>query len=497
MTTYRPQRTLLLNIDGLRPDVFERALQDGKIPNLARLVGGRDWQHGLRFDMVSTAPSITFCCQASIVTAAHPREHGITGNQFFDRFGKVSGEPRHYVYDIGGHRMAFGDTLNVFLNDLASKSINPELPTLYEVAAQHGATSTVIYHMYGRGATHWIKPGIDDWRNFFTLNEALGISSKKYDQTMTAEAIQHLRGGHRPDILMLYYWGLDHTSHIHGPKSQYPYLTETLDPMLGEFLAAYESLGLMEDTLFVIFSDHGQIEVYEDTRHCLQLRFPPLDLGIGYVFKALKRDVLDMPGETRVDCVMSMNGGLAHLYVRPKRRNWQTPPHLQRDILPLATAFWEATTTGRYYNGLFNALDLILVRNTEQDGWYGPYQAYTPQGLIPLQQYLDMRPDLQATDPIHRLEALSSPNSGDILLLSNYAEGYYFSYPYKGVHGGMHPEDSRALLAYGLPCAEGEHVAQLNSTIAAAIEKRCQREGGRQVTLADIAHGIRAAMGWG
>jgi hypothetical protein len=493
---YTPQRVIMLNIDGLRPDVFNQALRDEKIPHLASMVGGHAFSQGIQFDMVSTAPSITFCCQASIITGTHPREHGITGNQFFDRFGKISGQPRHYVYDIGGHRMAFGDTLAVFLNDLASKSINPAVPTLYEIAAQREVQSTTVFHMYGRGATTWIKPGIEDWRNFFTLNESLGISSEKYDEVMTENALQHLRAGHRPGILHLYYWGLDHTAHVKGPSSEYGYLTEILDPLLGRFLAEYREMGLLDDTMFVIFSDHGQIEVYADDAHCLQLRFPPLDLGIGYIFRALKRDVLDLPGETKVDCVLSMNGGLAHIYIRPRLRGWDKEPKLQRDVLPIAAAFWEATTTGRYFQGLYNALDLILVRNTERDGWNGPYFAYTPHGLLPLEEYLATRPDLPVLDPIHRLNALSSPNSGDILIFSNYAEGYYFSYPYKGVHGGLHPIDSRALLAYGLPCGTPEQVNHLTQTLSTAIQARCRAENGRQVTLADISYGILAAMNW-
>jgi len=39
--------------------------------------------------------------------------------------------------------------------------------------------------------------------------------------------------------------------------------------------------------------------------------------------------------------------------------------------------------------------------------------------------------------------------SGDILLISNYSGGYYFSGPLRGMHGGLHPEDSFATLAFG------------------------------------------------
>src|SRR5262245_57699510 len=97
--TDSPSRLCILDIDGLRRDVFFRALAENSVPQLARLVGGPEADFGWHFEPVSNAPSITFCCQSSIFTGAHPEAHGIMGNQFFDRFGTYSNSvSRHYAF---------------------------------------------------------------------------------------------------------------------------------------------------------------------------------------------------------------------------------------------------------------------------------------------------------------------------------------------------------------------------------------------------------------
>ncbi|MCS6910949.1 MAG: alkaline phosphatase family protein [Anaerolineales bacterium] len=80
-----PERLVILGIDGIRRDVFLQALADGRAHALARLLGSPDAQRGLHFEAVSNAPSITLSCRASLFTDAHPKQHGLMGNQFFRR----------------------------------------------------------------------------------------------------------------------------------------------------------------------------------------------------------------------------------------------------------------------------------------------------------------------------------------------------------------------------------------------------------------------------
>jgi hypothetical protein len=176
-----PERLVILDIDGLRRDVFLSALADDRAPNLARLVGGPDAGQGLHFEPVSNAPSITFCCQASIFTGAHPEQHGIMGNQFYDRFGRASGGvPRHFAFDVGDS-LAVDDAVLVFTGQtgLIGDLLSPDTPTLYEKAAARGLTSIVAYNMIARGATHWLKPNLVDIARFTKGGGLLGLSAEQ------------------------------------------------------------------------------------------------------------------------------------------------------------------------------------------------------------------------------------------------------------------------------------------------------------------------------
>jgi hypothetical protein len=85
---------------------------------------------------------------------------------------------------------------------------------------------------------------------------------------------------------------------------------------------------------------------------------------------------------------------------------------------------------------------------------------------------------------------------GDLLLLSNYEEGFYFGAPQHGVHGGLNEEDSQALLLFGWPGAQANEWAQARDMFREAVNMRAQHEGGRQATTADLVTGLLALIGW-
>jgi hypothetical protein len=493
-----PDRLVILDIDGLRRDVFWRALAEGKAPALARLFGAPAAGSGLHVEAVTVAPSITFCGQSSIFTGAHPEQHGVPGNQFFDRFGRHSQRvPNHYAFDVGD-TLAVDDAVRVFMGEvgLASETLSPDVQTLYEAAAGHGRTSTVVYNMISRGATHWIKPDLADIARFTKGGGLLGISAERYDGEMLDKALDHLSKGARPDVLTLYFMGLDHHSHQHGPASQPDYLAHVVDTQAARLLAELENLGLLGGTLFAIVSDHGQIEVIADDAHSLRLGFP-FDREIGYLFDALKLDVHDYPGEgPNCNAVVSLNGGLAHVYLRNRQGKWAEAPLYERDVRPVAQAFWEANATGRYAPDIKGALAMALIRNVEQEGWEADYSVYTPEGLAPVVNYLMAHPEIRMVDAVQRLRRLASPVTGDLLLVSNYAGGYYFGGPIHGVHGGLHPEDSEAVLSFGWPTATPDQAAAWRETAQEVIADRCRAEGGRRASVVDMAPALCALMGW-
>lgn len=482
----RPSRLLVIDIDGLRQDVFHQALAEERAPNLARLLGAPG--ACIHLNPVSTLPSITFCAQSSIFTGQPPDHHGITGNQFFDRFGQRSGAPRFYAFDVGD-ALAYDDAVLTFSgrHGLVGQTLAPETPTLYEMAASQGLTSTVVYNMVSRGATEWIRPNLVDIARFTKGGGLIGLSAEAYDHEMMDQTLAHLLSGARPDILTIYFMGLDHTSHQEGPDAQLDYLARVVDIELGRLVSELERMSIWEGTLVAVVSDHGQIRVVPDDRHSLRMSFP-FDREMGYLFDALGLDVNDFPREgPACEAVVASNGGVAHVYLRRQGAAWSDLPGFEADVLPVARAFWEAHLTGRYAPNLQGALGFVLARSAEHYGWQADYQAVTPDGrLIPIQEFLNEQGHLQAVDAAARLKHLAGPFSGDLLLVANYAGGFYFGGVTTGVHGGLHPDDSCCVTSLNWLGAAGEDQARLHKIASRILLERLSADGRQYASITDF-----------
>ncbi len=489
-----PSRLVVIDLDGLRRDVFREALAAGDLPNVERIVGGRDGAMACHVDALSTAPSITFTAQASIFTGQHPRAHGIPGNESFDRLGRISkGRPRHFGFDVG-YTLAVDDAVAVFTGDgLASRLLSRETPTLYEVASEHGGSvelaevlaSTVVHHMYARGADAWLRPDIVDIARFTKGKGALGLEAGKYDAEMLDRLVAHLDEGNRPDVLTTYFMGLDHHSHAHGPSSQPGYLREVIDPQIGRLLEALAAHGMLHGALFVLVSDHGQVEVTPDDRHAIRLGFP-FDRELGHVFSALGLDVHDIPGEDPAcDAVMGLNGGLAHVYLQHRAERWADPPRYTEDVLPVAQAFFDMNQIGMYDDELQGSLELILLRDAERAGWQGEYRVYLGSGRTqPFADYLAAHPELDYPDAANRIRLATSAGTGDLILVAK--EGFYFATPMLGMHGGLLRGESETVLTFAWPDASADEITWLRETTEGVVADRCAGEGNRQPSVADM-----------
>ena len=491
-----PSRLLIIDLDGLRQDVFSRALQDGSIPNLSRLVGDVHAANGAHLQVTSTAPSITFCAQTTIFTGLQPNQHGVAGNQFFDRFGETNhGKPRFYAFDVGD-TLAVKDAVEVFVEDgLLSKVLNPQNLTLYELAAQHGMDALVAYHMLARGAKTWIRPSLLDIARFTKGGGLIGISAEAYDNSMLDKLLDAIQRDGPFQVITAYFMGLDHHSHQHGPQAQADYLQRVVDTQVGRLIKLLETRHELDDTLVVVVSDHGQVRVIPDDRHSLRLSFP-FDLEMGYLFQALGIDVNDKPGEgADCDAVVACDGGLAHVYLRRKEGAWEQPPGFDRDVLPIAAAFWEANQTGRYAPDLKDALAAILVRQVEQSGWNASYQVYTPAGLLPLDAFFPGQIRTETIDAPARLNHLAGPHAGDLLLIANDSAGYYFGAPIQGTHGGLHPGESLAVLSLNWVGASPAQTTHLRQVISETSGELRDAEN-RLANLADLVPILRNIWGW-
>lgn len=473
---------VLLDIDGLRWGVFDNALREGQIPNLAALLGDQP----LTMPIVSTASSITFAAQASLITGRHPADHGIAGNQFFDRFGDENDPPKFYAFDLGD-TLEVSSAVGVFTEKLANRRL--QVPTIFDKFAAAGHDAVVATHMYPGQAT-WLKPAVTHLARFLKGGNLLGLSPEDFDQATIGHLENYIVANGLPPVMMGYLMGLDFESHHHGPAYQIHSL-QRIDRQIGHLV---ELIGrhAQGPLLTAVFSDHGQISTPDAPDKAVQLGFP-FGQELARFFKELNLDVHDYPGEAPdCDAVIALNGGTAAVYLHNKIGRWRAKPDFARDVLPIALAFWEAAQHGRHEPALKNSLDSVLIRNVEQNGWDAPYQALTREGeIVPLEQWFADHTQQPAIDPVNRLNRYVNRYAGDLMLVSNLTDGYYFGNPHKGTHGGLHPECSTGTLAFGSNSPQALAILQ---RIDHAIHTRCRAENGRHRSVVDLATGLESVI---
>src|SRR5919198_4925146 len=140
------KKLILAVIDGLTPDVFEDAVETGSAPALAFLAHHGDYRRA-----VSTFPSLTPVCLASIATGTHPDRHGIPHLVWYHR-----GERRLVEYGssfgavvAAGTRRSILDTIFA-MNDshLAADAL-----TLFERLEDAGRVPAAVNVTCYRGRT--------------------------------------------------------------------------------------------------------------------------------------------------------------------------------------------------------------------------------------------------------------------------------------------------------------------------------------------------------
>jgi predicted AlkP superfamily pyrophosphatase or phosphodiesterase len=205
----------------------------------------------------SIYPTQTYPLHATVATGAYPAAHGILSNA---RLHPGMEFPEWHWF-----------TRNI------------RVPTLYEHAQEAGlkvccllwpgaAGARVAYNLPEIKPTRrseflpWLL--LSNGRPLFILNLLTrfgwmlrGIESRSLDRFTAASASYVLRSK-RPHLLMIHLLDLDRTRHYHGSES--PQASKALrmqDLRLGEIIGAAESERLLERTAFVVFGDHGHIDV--------------------------------------------------------------------------------------------------------------------------------------------------------------------------------------------------------------------------------------------
>jgi hypothetical protein len=277
--TPRPRAALVVVLDGMRRDYFERYAAE--IPTFSKLRRAGAW---IRHARVNYLPSNTGVAHSTIATGADPRAHGITGNNLYDRVNRR----RRDLFD--GWRpqdlmaLALADVWQLQSAGRATVIAQGTSVPAATALAGHGAcqlngnpivlagydlesglwkTNSECYTLPAdlkalNAATLW--PADGQWMGH-KIDTPSAVRRSGLFPGFEADAFIRLIEGHafddEPVLLLLNYKAADYVGHKHGPAS--PELRATLvemDRHFARILAALESK-VGHDYLLALTADHG------------------------------------------------------------------------------------------------------------------------------------------------------------------------------------------------------------------------------------------------
>ncbi len=492
-------RVLIFALDGAGYHELMEAIRSGKAPHLQALLGPE--QQDGRFahaygvpNAISILPSTTMAAWSSIFTGQPPAQTGVPGNEWFVR------EQRQFYAPGPVSITDTTDNLKMMTEGLVGKAI--ETPTLYELIGQpsyvslapiyRGATlfTTIESTAFGDLMTKFVTGVVDGG----PVNQALyAVIDEDSVSTLTTALKEH----GVPILQVVYFPGIDlftheAAEHMDGKEPlplEVEYLESVTDKAVGEVLHTYEEFGVLDETYILFIADHGHTPVLDDDRHALGSEGdhepPALIEKTGF---RLRKFVLN-PAETDQDyqAAVAYQGAMAYIYLadrstcptKGERCDWERPPRLEEDVMPVVRAFYTVNETGDPIPELKGTLDLIFAREPRPPGQNAlPFQVFDGKKLVPIPEYLARhpRPDLLQLDA--RMKWLGAgpygERVGDIVLLARSGlerpieDRFYFSHPYRSWHGSPTLQDSHIPFVLA---RQGDTGKRLQTIVKAAMGK--------------------------
>ncbi|KPF75203.1 phosphodiesterase [Blastomonas sp. AAP25] len=223
-----PPVTILISIDGMRPDYLDRGLT----PNLTALKA-----KGVAAAMRPSFPSKTFPNHYTIVTGKRPDRNGIVGNSMIDPMRP-------------GQMFSMGD---------ARQALDPfwwiEAEPVWVTAEKAGLRTATMFWPGSEVAHNDVRPR--DWMRF---DQA--ISNEQRVNTV----LDWMRrpANIRPRLVTMYFDTVDTAGHRFGPDRS-PELDAAIsevDSRIGELVRGIEAMGVAAN--FIITADHGMAQTAED-----------------------------------------------------------------------------------------------------------------------------------------------------------------------------------------------------------------------------------------
>jgi hypothetical protein len=311
----RAKPVVLIIIDGLTPSMLEAT----DAPALRYLL-----DHGSYRRAVSTFPSLTPVCLASIATGGHGETHGIPHLVWWNRAEERLVE---YGSSFAALRAATGvvQGLRDTVVNLNERHLLRSAETVYEALEGSGLTTAAINITTYRGRNRHLSPipgfpPVHGPKRFFFysvyesdrtgapiafLNRSLG-SIDAYAATIGRWLVT--RDGF--DLLVHYLPDYDYASHALGPDAAYEALGRADAAIEALFEAAGGRDAFLDRYAVVLCSDHGQAHIEQTARLGVPGGLVTASNRAAMVYGADARSLAqELDGEPSVDVVLFLEHG--------------------------------------------------------------------------------------------------------------------------------------------------------------------------------------------
>ena len=265
------KKLILIVVDGMTPETFERAVEGGRAPTLALFA-----QQGRYGRATSVFPSLTPVCLSSIATGAGPGDHHIPHLVWWDRAERRMVEYGSSFAALRAAGMAQSITDTIYT--MNQKHLSAGVQTVFETLDDAGLETAAVNITCYRGRTKhlptlpWVtKPAFGPKRFFF-------YSLFESDQTGAPLAVRNRSAGSIDayaaivgrwlvtrdgfDFLAYYLSDFDYASHAHGPTGAEDVALERVDASIKAIVdAAGGPDEFFERYAVVLLADHGQTTV--------------------------------------------------------------------------------------------------------------------------------------------------------------------------------------------------------------------------------------------
>ena len=256
-------RVVMISVDGLMPAYYQQADALGlRVPALRRLMREGAWAR-----VQGVLPTVTYPSHTTLITGVPPRVHGIGSNTYFDPEERSLGAWRWYAAEVKVPTLVSAARARGLLTGSVSWPVSVgrfadlNFPEFFRGASTHPSDLRLMESLS--------TPGL--------VEAAAADRGKPFpwpitDEDRTDVAI-HVLKTHKPRLLLLHVFDLDHQEHVNGPMTpEAKAAVERADANIGRVLSAIEQAGLAKETLVAIVSDHGFLPIARNIRPNALLR---------------------------------------------------------------------------------------------------------------------------------------------------------------------------------------------------------------------------------